>query len=152
MRSCLQIVISLTLTHFLFSYAFFGRFGWLSVTEVLVLAVAVVFYHERATLGISVGCGCSKIVRISSGLSFFHQDIPIVGALAYAGWKHSSLKCLSHKKICRRSVPTITSSPYLPNLLLPTVAITREFLKVDSVTTGAFTSRCNTILNHLVCN
>ena len=37
---------------------------------------------------------------IASGLSFICLDIPIVGAIADAGWKQSSLKCLSHKKLC----------------------------------------------------
>ena len=60
------------------------------MTEVLLLAVAVVLFHEKvaasppseATLDVPVGSGCSKIVGIASGLSFFHQDIPIVGAIA----------------------------------------------------------------------
>ena len=128
------------------------------MTEVLLLAVDVVLFREKvavsplseATLDVPVGSGHSKIVGIASGLSFFRQDIPIVGAIAYAGWKQSSLKCLSHKKLCldhryytlwrtrdlwnglskhryytlgiismlRWSVPTIASSPHLPNPLL----------------------------------
>ena len=93
-----------------FSYAFLGRFGWLTVTEVLLLAVAVavVLFREKvaasplseAMLDVSVGSGRLKIMGIASGLSFFRQDIPIVGAIADAGWKQSSLKCLSHKKLC----------------------------------------------------
>ena len=51
----------------------------------------------------------------------------------------------------KRSVPTIASSPHLLNPLLPTVVIAREFKKADGVTAGAFTSRYNTILNHLAC-
>ena len=82
------------------------------MTEVLLLAVAVVLFREKvaasplseATLDVPVGSGRSKIVEIASGLSFFRQDIPIVGAIAGAiadaGWKQSSLKCLSHKKLC----------------------------------------------------
>ena len=75
------------------------------MTEVLLLAVAVVLFREKvaasplseATLDVPVGSERSKIVGIASGLSFFRQDIPIVGAIADAGWK---LKCLSHKKLC----------------------------------------------------
>ena len=97
-----------TLARSLFSYAFLSRFSWLSVTEVLLLAVAVVLFREKvaasplseATLDVPVGSGRSKIVGIASGLSFFRQDIPIVGAIADAGWKQSSLKCLLHKKLC----------------------------------------------------
>ena len=80
------------------------------MTEVLLLDVAVVLFREKvaasplseATLDVPVGSGRSKnkIVGIASGLSFFRQDIPIVGAIADAGWKQSSLKCLSHKKLC----------------------------------------------------
>ena len=78
------------------------------MTEVLLLAVAVVLFREKvaasplseATLDVPVGSGRSKIVGIASRLSFFRQDIPIVGAIADAGWKQSSLKCLSHKKLC----------------------------------------------------
>ena len=55
---------------------------------------------SEATLDVPVGSGRSKIVGIASGLSFFRQDIPIVGTIADAGWKQSSLKCLSHKKLC----------------------------------------------------
>ena len=89
-------------------------FSWLSVTEVLLLAVAVVLFREKVVasplpeasyniyglMHIPVGSGRSKIVEISPGLSFFRQDIPIVGAIVDAGWKQSSLKCLSHKKLC----------------------------------------------------
>ena len=83
-------------------------FGWLSVTEVQLLAVPMVLFREKvvasllpqATFDVPVGSGRSKIVGIASGLSFFRQDIPIVGAIADAGWKQSSLKCLSYKKLC----------------------------------------------------
>ena len=45
-------------------------FGWLSETEVLLLAVAVALFREKevasrlpeATLDVPVGSGCSKIV------------------------------------------------------------------------------------------
>ena len=78
------------------------------MTEVLLLAVAVVLFCEKvaasllsvATLDIPVGSGRSKIMGIASGLSFSRQAIPVVGAIADAGWKQSSLKCLSHKKLC----------------------------------------------------
>ena len=64
------------------------------MTEVLLLAIAVVLFCEKvaaslllkATHDVPVGSGCSKIVGIASGLSFFLQDIPIVGAIADAGW------------------------------------------------------------------
>ena len=57
----------------LFSCAFLGRFGWLSVTEVLLLAVAVVLFREKvaasplskARLDVPVGSGRSKIVGIA---------------------------------------------------------------------------------------
>ena len=60
------------------------------MTEVLLLAVAVVLFREKvaasppseATLDVPVDSGRSKIVGIASGLSFFRQDIPIVGAIA----------------------------------------------------------------------
>ena len=89
----------------LFSYAFLGRFGWLSVEKVLLLALVVVLFCEKvaasllseATLDIPVSSECSKIVGIASRLSFFRQDIPIVGAIADADWKQSSLKCLLQK-------------------------------------------------------
>ena len=61
-------------------------FGWLSVTEVLLLAVAVVLFREKVaacTLDVPVGSGRSKIVGIASGLSFFCQDIRI------HSWCHS---------------------------------------------------------------
>ena len=78
------------------------------MTEVLLLAVTMVLFREKvaesplleATLDIPVGPGRSKIVGIASGLSFFRQDIPIVGAIADTGWKQSSLKCFSHKNLC----------------------------------------------------
>ena len=78
------------------------------MTKVLLLAVAVVLFREKvaasplseATLDVPVGSGRSKIVGIASGLSFFRQDISIVGAIADAGWKQSSLKRLPHKKLC----------------------------------------------------
>ena len=102
------IFVRVTIACSLFSYAFLGRLCWLSVTEVLLLAVAVVLFREKvaasplseATLDVPVGSGRSKIVGIVSGLCFFQQDIPIVGAIADAGWKQSLLKCLSHKKLC----------------------------------------------------
>ena len=59
-------------------------------------------YNIYGLMYIPVGSGRLKIVGIASGLSFFRQDIPIVGAIADAGWKQSSLKCLSHKKLCLR--------------------------------------------------
>ena len=55
---------------------------------------------SEATPDVLVSSGRSKIVEIASGLSIFCQDIPIVGSIAYAGWRESSLKCLSHKKLC----------------------------------------------------
>ena len=80
------------------------------MTEVLLLAVAVavVLFREKiavsplseATLDVPISSGRSKIVGIASGLSFSLEAIPIVGAIADAGWKQSSLKCLSHKKLC----------------------------------------------------
>ena len=74
----------------------------------LLLAVAVVLFREKvavsplpeATLDVHIGSGRWKIVGIASGLSFFRQDIPIVGAIADTSWKQSSLKCLLHKKLC----------------------------------------------------
>ena len=75
------------------------------MTEVLLLAVAVVLFHEKvaasplseATLDVPVGSGCSKIMGIESGLSFFRQDISIAGAILDAGWKQSSLNAFRTK-------------------------------------------------------
>ena len=55
---------------------------------------------SEATPDVLVGSGHPKIVEIASGFKFFHQDIPIVGSIAYAGWKESLLKCLAHKILC----------------------------------------------------
>ena len=106
MRSCLQIISSLTLTRTLF-IRLSWTFRWPSVTEVLLLAVTVVLYRKRVvrqrlrlTYSSVLDVLKMKIVEIASGLSFFCQDIPIVGSIAYAGWKESSRKCLSHKKLC----------------------------------------------------
>ena len=91
----------------LFSYVFLGRLGWPSVTEVQLLAVIMVLYRERVvrqrlrlTYSSVLDALKIKIMEIASGLSFFRQDIPIVGSIAYAGWKESSRKCLSHKTLC----------------------------------------------------
>ena len=105
MRSCLQIIIiSLTLARTLFSYVFLGRLGWSLVTSAVASrdrgSIPRESSSSEATLDVLVGSGRSKIVEIASRLSFFCQDIPIVGLIAYAGWKESSLKCLSHKKLC----------------------------------------------------
>ena len=129
------------------------------MTEVLLLAVTMVLYRERVvrqrlrlTYSSVLDALKIKIMEIASRLSFFRQDIPIVGSIAYAGWKESSRKCLSHKTLCldgpfqRR----VFSSPYLPNPPLPTAVIARELKEVDGVTAGTFTSRCNTINNRLV--
>ena len=101
MRSCLQIIIiSGILPRSLFSYTFLGCLGWLSLIKVLLLAMVMLFPCEivaasppsKAMPDLLVSSGRSKTVRIASKLSPFHQDIPIVGAIAYAGWKQSSLK------------------------------------------------------------
>ena len=77
------------------------------MTEVLLLAVTVVLYCERVVRqGLRLMYSSVldalkiKIVEIAFRLSFFRQDIPIVSSIAYAGWKESSRKCLSHKKLC----------------------------------------------------
>ena len=122
------------------------------MTEVLLLAVTVVLYCERVvrqglrlTFSLVLDTLKIKIVEIASGLRFFHQDIPIVSSIAYTGWKESSRKCLSHKKL-RLDDASVFSSPYLPNPLLPTAVIARELKEAD----GAFTSHYNTTYNHLV--
>ena len=94
----MQIIsMSLTLACSLFSYAFLGCFSWLSVTKVLILVMAVFVFSTGSTLDITSISVRSKTVRRVSGLSFFHQDIPIVGAIADVGWKQSSLKCFHTK-------------------------------------------------------
>ena len=96
-------------------------FIWPSVTEVLLLVVTAVLYRERVVHqrlympDVLVGSGRSKIVEIASGLSIFHQDIPIVGAITYASWKESSLKCLLYKKLClddREFLLAESTAPY----------------------------------------
>ena len=67
---------------------------------IIDIIAPVCSYNLYGLMYIPVGSRRSKIVRIASGLSFFCQDIPIVGAIADAGWKQSSLKCLLHKKLC----------------------------------------------------
>ena len=64
--------------------------------------------------------------------------IKLFGAIADADWKQSSLKPpFAQIAMLRWSVPTVASSPHLPNPLLPMVVITQEFKKADSSTAGA---------------
>ena len=90
------------------SLSFFIRLSW--TVQLAISDRSAVASHDcgslpresspsEATPDVPVGLGHSKI-EITSGLSFSRQDIPIVGTIAYAGWKESSLKCLSHKKLC----------------------------------------------------
>ena len=98
MKSCLRIIIiSLTLAHSHFHATFLVVLvGYLSDRSTVTRRRCGGFPHLTYPSVLYV----QKTVRIASGLSFFRQDIFILGAIADAGWKQSSLKCLSHKKLC----------------------------------------------------
>ena len=108
MRSyaCLRIIFSLTLARTLFI-----RLSWtfgLAISDRSAVAsrdrgsIPRESSSSEARPDVLVGSDALKIkiVEIASGLSFFRQDIPIVGSIALAGWKESSRTRLSHKKLC----------------------------------------------------
>ena len=91
---------------------------------------------SEAMPDVPVGSGCSKIVEIYSvRIKFFPP-----------GYSHSLYHSLCRLEgiftkifftqidMLRQSIPTIASSPHLPNPLLPTVVIAQEFKNADSAT------------------
>ena len=106
MRSCLQIIISLTLARTLFIRL--SRTFRLAISDRSAVAsrdrgsIPRESSSSEVTPDILVGSGRSKNKNSGNSvqIKLFRQDIPIVGSIAYAGWKESSRKCLSHKKLC----------------------------------------------------
>ena len=90
------------------SHSFFKRLSWtfrLAISDRSAVAsrdrgsIPRESSSSEATFDALVGSGRFKLVEKASRLSFFRQDIPIVGFIAYAGWKESSIKCLSRKEL-----------------------------------------------------
>ena len=88
------------------SHSFFKRLSWtfrLAISDRSAVAsrdrgsIPRESSSSEATFDALVGSGRFKLVEKASRLSFFRQDIPIVGFIAYAGWKESSIRCLLRK-------------------------------------------------------
>ena len=160
MRSGLRIIISLTLARTLFI-----RLPW--TFRLAISDRSAVASRDRGSIPReSSSSEATPDVLVRSERSKNKNSGNSVRIKLFTpGYSHSWLHSLcrlegiftkmpfAQKAMLRRSFPPIASvfsSPYLPNPSLPTAVIARELKEADGVTTGALTSRCNTINNHLV--